>query len=81
MGRTASPVEYSGVTFPRAIGFFQVEGVKRGIEDADAAFDRGPVNGATVVDAQGDKEWGGRYGGFQDPFGHIWYIATPIEER
>jgi uncharacterized glyoxalase superfamily protein PhnB len=26
-----------------------------------------------------DKDWGDRCGGVQDPFGHIWYIATSLK--
>jgi PhnB protein len=48
------------------------------VDDVDAVFNRALAAGATVVDALGDKEWGDRCGGFQDPFGHIWYVATPI---
>jgi PhnB protein len=47
------------------------------VADADAAFQRALDSGSQVVDAMADKEWGDRCGGVQDPFGHIWYIATP----
>ena len=49
------------------------------VEDVDTVFNRALAAGAQVVDALGDKEWGDRCGGFQDPFGHIWYVATPIK--
>jgi uncharacterized glyoxalase superfamily protein PhnB len=26
-----------------------------------------------------DKDLGGRFGGVQDRFGHIWYIAMPLK--
>jgi PhnB protein len=48
------------------------------VGDVDAVFDRALAAGATLVDALGDKEWGDRCGGFRDPFGLIWYVATPI---
>ena len=48
------------------------------VTDVDAVFARALRAGAQVVDPPGDQEWGDRCGGFQDPFGHIWYIATPI---
>ena len=47
------------------------------VEDVDAVFNRALAAGATVVDELSNKEWGDRCGGFQDPFGHIWYVATP----
>ncbi|HLI79785.1 MAG TPA: VOC family protein, partial [Candidatus Binataceae bacterium] len=49
------------------------------VADADAAFKRALDSGSKVVDAMADKEWGDRCGGVQDPFGHIWYIATPLK--
>jgi PhnB protein len=50
------------------------------VDDADQVFKRAIEAGAKVVDALEDKEWGDRCGGFQDPFGHIWYIATPLKD-
>jgi PhnB protein len=49
------------------------------VADADAAFQRALDSGSKVVDPMADKEWGDRCGGVQDPFGHIWYIATPLK--
>jgi len=49
------------------------------VADADAAFTRALDSGSRIVDSMGDKDWGDRCGGVQDPFGHIWYIATPLK--
>ncbi len=49
------------------------------VDDADAAFKRALESGSKVIDPIADKEWGDRCGGVQDPFGHIWYIATPLK--
>jgi PhnB protein len=49
------------------------------VADADAAFERAIDSGSKVVDPMEDKDWGDRCGGVQDPFGHIWYIATPLQ--
>jgi PhnB protein len=49
------------------------------VGDADAAFKRAIDSGSKMVDPMEDKEWGDRCGGVQDPFGHIWYIATPLK--
>lgn len=49
------------------------------VADADAAFKRAIESGSKVVDPMEDKEWGDRCGGVQDPFGHVWYIATPLK--
>jgi PhnB protein len=50
------------------------------VADADAAFMRALESGSKIVDPMEDKEWGDRCGGVQDPFGHIWYIATPLKD-
>jgi PhnB protein len=49
------------------------------VADADAAFVRALAEGSKIVDPLEDKDWGDRCGGVQDRFGHIWYIATPLE--
>jgi PhnB protein len=49
------------------------------VSDADAAFERAVECGSQVVDPMEDKDWGDRCGGVQDPFGYIWYIATPLK--
>jgi PhnB protein len=48
------------------------------IEDVDATFARAVAAGAKLVHPVADMEWGDRTGGFQDPWGHIWYVATPL---
>jgi PhnB protein len=50
------------------------------VPDPDAVFNRAIAAGSKVTDPLGDQEWGDRCGGFQDPFGHIWYVATPIAQ-
>jgi PhnB protein len=50
------------------------------VVDADAAFKRALDSGSKIVDPMEDKRWGDRCGGVQDPFGHIWYIATPLKD-
>src|SRR5215471_6649282 len=49
------------------------------VPDADAAFKRALDYGSRIVDPMADQDWGDRCGGVQDPFGHIWYIATPLK--
>jgi PhnB protein len=44
--------------------------------DADAAFDRAIKAGCKVNMPMSDMFWGDRYGQLEDPFGHIWSIAT-----
>ena len=46
------------------------------VTDADAAFNRAVAAGATVKMPLANMFWGDRYGQLQDPFGHVWSIAT-----
>jgi len=46
------------------------------VPDADAAFDKAVKAGCTVKMPMMDQFWGDRYGQVEDPFGHVWSIAT-----
>lgn len=50
------------------------------VEDVDAAFGRALAAGATERMPVQDMFWGDRYGQLSDPFGHVWGLATRIEE-
>lgn len=50
------------------------------VEAVDQAFNQALSAGATVQDAVSDKFYGDRSGSLADPFGHIWYIATHVED-
>jgi PhnB protein len=50
------------------------------VEDADAAAARAVAAGATVKMPVQDMFWGDRYGVVEDPFGHLWSLATPQRE-
>ncbi len=50
------------------------------IEDADAVFNRAIQNGAKVHMPIDDQFWGDRWGGFTDPFGLHWAVATRKED-
>jgi PhnB protein len=50
------------------------------VEDVDAVFKAAVAAGATVQKAVSDQFYGERSGKLADPFGHVWYIATVIEE-
>jgi PhnB protein len=49
------------------------------VEDVDAVFNRAIAAGAKELLPVQDQFYGDRSGGVTDPFGHIWYIATHIE--
>jgi PhnB protein len=50
------------------------------VEDADALFDRAVNAGAKELMPMKDQFYGDRSGGVTDPFGHVWYISTHIED-
>ena len=48
--------------------------------DCDAVFDGAVAAGATVVKPMTDQFYGDRSGTVTDPYGHLWTIATHIED-
>ena len=65
------------VSGPQALGGSAVT-IHLSVADADAAFRRATAAGATVRMPVTDMFWGARYGLVQDPFGHMWSIATQV---
>ena len=50
------------------------------VEDVDAVVKKAVDAGATVTMEVADQFWGDRFGSVQDPFGHVWSIATHVED-
>ncbi len=50
------------------------------VEDVDNRFANALVAGATEVQPVEDKFWGDRAGQLRDPFGHLWTLATHVED-
>ena len=50
------------------------------VEDADAVFRRAYYAGAKILKPVQDEFYGDRNGKLEDPFGHIWFIATRKED-
>jgi PhnB protein len=50
------------------------------VEDVDAVVKQAVDAGATVAMAIADQFWGDRFGSVRDPFGHLWSIATHVED-
>ena len=50
------------------------------VEDADAVFARAIAAGAVSVQAMEKKFYGDRSGSVRDPFGHLWHVATHVED-
>lgn len=50
------------------------------VTDADAAFKRAVDAGCSVMFPPSVMFWGDRYGKVIDPFGHVWGLATHVED-
>ena len=68
-----------GQRSPKALGGSPVT-VSLYVEDVDAVFARAIGAGATEVRPVADQFYGDRVGGFQDPWGHVWSVATHVED-
>jgi PhnB protein len=49
-------------------------------EDADALFEQAQAAGAKVESPLENMFWGDRFGTLSDPFGHVWSVATHVED-
>jgi PhnB protein len=67
---TKSPKEVGGTT----ISLFMYA------EDVDEAIQTAADAGATITMPAADQFWGDRMGQVKDPFGHVWQLATQVEE-
>jgi len=50
------------------------------VDDVDAVVDRAVQCGAKITMQVQDMFWGDRYGKIEDPFGHLWSVATHIRD-
>jgi PhnB protein len=50
------------------------------VEDADAVVKQAVDAGGTATMEVADQFWGDRFGIVQDPFGHLWSVATHVED-
>jgi len=50
------------------------------VPDVDAVFARAVAAGASVTRPPEDQFYGDRSGSVRDPFGHVWHIATHVED-
>ncbi len=49
------------------------------VQDVDSSFQKAVSLGAKILIPVADMFWGDRYGQLQDPFGHVWSLATHKE--
>lgn len=50
------------------------------VDDVDATFERAVTGGGKVMKAVENQFYGDRTGSLTHPFGHIWTIATHVED-
>ncbi len=50
------------------------------VEDVDAVVKKAADEGATITMEVENQFWGDRFGTITDPFGHVWSIATHVED-
>ena len=50
------------------------------VEDVDARFAQAVAAGAKVIRPLQDQFYGDRMGTLEDPFGHVWFLASRKEE-
>jgi PhnB protein len=68
-----------GARSPQSIGGSPVS-IMLYVEDVDRIFSQAVAAGARVKRPVADQFYGDRTGGIEDPFGHLWYIATHKED-
>ena len=72
-------IQMCGHSSPLALGGSPVS-LHLYVEDADAAAAQAVEAGATLVVPVTEMFWGDRFGKLADPFGHLWSVATHVED-
>ncbi len=75
----ADPCEQGAFRPPLALGGSSV-GLHIYVEDSDAQFAQAVRAGAKEIKPVQDQFYGDRTGTLEDPYGHIWFIATHKED-
>jgi PhnB protein len=75
----SDPFPQATVRPPKELGGTSL-GVFLYVEDIDAFVQRATDAGATVTMPPEDMFWGDRFGQISDPFGHVWQVATHVED-
>jgi PhnB protein len=68
-----------GFRSPQSIGGAAVS-IHLYVQDVDAVFNKAVAAGAKVLRPVQDQFYGDRTGTLEDPFGHVWSIATHKED-
>ncbi len=75
----ADPCEEGTFRNPQSLGGSSV-GLHVYVDDVDALFAQAVDAGAKTVRPVQDQFYGDRTGTLEDPFGHVWFLATHKEE-
>ena len=68
-----------GAVGPKTVGGSPVS-LHLYVEDVDSVFQTAIDAGAEQTQPLEDKFYGDRSGGFKDPFGHQWHVASHVED-
>lgn len=68
-----------GIRSPQSIGGSPVT-ILLYVEDVDSTVGQAVAAGAKLIRPVEDQFYGDRSGSLEDPFGHIWYVATHKED-
>ncbi len=68
-----------GIVGPATLGNTSV-GIAIYLENVDAAFAQAVAAGAEIAQPLTNQFYGDRSGQLRDPFGHVWTLATHIED-
>jgi len=55
-------------------------GVMLYLKNVDSFYEKAVAAGATGVMPPADQFWGDRYGQIEDPYGHVWALATHLRD-
>ena len=69
----------TGYRSPQSLGGSPVS-ILLYVDNCDATFERAIAKGAKALNPMSDQLYGDRAGTLQDPFGHVWTIATHKRE-
>jgi PhnB protein len=75
----SDPFPQASTRTPKELGGTSVS-VLLYVEDVDAVVKKAVDAGATIAMEVADQFWGDRLGSVKDPFGHLWSIATHVED-
>lgn len=75
----ADPCEETGFRHPKSLGGTSV-GLHVYVKNVDDLFSQAVTAGAKIIKPVEDQFYGDRNGTLEDPFGHMWFIATHKED-